>query len=54
MHPTSQPQLDQMIRALALAMRDKALADARQAMKLVRQIERDYGLTPASAKDRQQ
>lgn len=42
--------VDQMVRSLALAMRDKALADARQAMKLVREIERQYGLTPASTK----
>lgn len=51
MPPTSQPTTDQMVRALALAMRDKALADARQAMKLVREIERQYGLTPASARE---
>ncbi len=42
--------LNKMVRGLALAQRDKALADARQAMKLVRQIERDYGLTPTSVK----
>jgi len=52
MPPTPQPAIEQMVRALALAMRDKALADARQAMKLVRQIERDYGLTPANTKER--
>lgn len=52
MPPTQPPQLDQMVRNLAIAMRDKALADARQAMKLVRQIERDYGLTPANTKER--
>ena len=54
--PTAQPTIDQMVRALALAMRDKALADARQSMKMVRQIERDYGLTPATinARDSQQ
>ena len=39
--------LEQMVRALAIMTRDKALADARQAMKLVRQIEKDYNLTPA-------
>ena len=42
--------LEEMVRALALAQRDKALADARQSMKLVRDIERRYGLTPASTK----
>ncbi len=46
----TQPTTDQMVRALAVAMRDKALADARQSMKMVRQIERDYGLTPATIK----
>jgi hypothetical protein len=39
-----------MVRALALLMRDKAPADARQAMKVVREIERAYGLTPANTK----
>jgi hypothetical protein len=47
---TTQPTTEQMVRALAIAMRDKALADARQNMKVVRQIERDYNLTPASTK----
>lgn len=50
MLPSSQPTTQDMVRALALLMRDKALADARQAMKVVRQIERDYGLTPAQTK----
>jgi hypothetical protein len=50
MQPTSQPTTEEMVRALAIALRDKALADARQAMKLVRDIERKYGLTPASTK----
>lgn len=44
---------EQMVRALAIALRDKALADARQNMKVVRQLERDYGLTPADAKGRE-
>lgn len=48
--PPPTPTLEQMVRALAIAMRDKALADARQNMKVVRQIERDYGLTPATMK----
>lgn len=48
--PTIQPTTEQMVRALAIAMRDKALADARQAMKMVREIERSYGLTPATIK----
>jgi hypothetical protein len=47
---TPQPTTDQMVRALAILMRDKALADARQAMKAVREIEKQYGLTPASVK----
>jgi len=42
--------LNEMVRALALAQRDKALADARQNMKMVREIERRYGLTPANTK----
>lgn len=41
---------DDMLRALLLALRDKALADARQNMKMVRQIEARLGLTPASTK----
>lgn len=47
---TPQPTIEQMVRALAILTRDKALADARQAMKLVRQIEKDYNLTPASVR----
>jgi hypothetical protein len=39
-----------MVRTLAIMTRDKALADARQAMKLVRKIERDYNLTPANTR----
>lgn len=54
MPPASPPTTDQMVRALAIAMRDKALADARQAMKLVRLIEREYGLTPATTKGERQ
>lgn len=50
MSSTPQPTIEQMVRALAILTRDKALADARQAMKMVRQIERDYGLTPAQTK----
>lgn len=46
-----QPTTEEMVRALALAMRDKALADARQCMKMVRDIERKYGLTPANTKE---
>jgi hypothetical protein len=53
MQPTSQPTAEEMVRALALALRDKALADARQNMKVVRQIERAYGLTPATTKEKQ-
>lgn len=52
MLPTSQPTTEEMVRALAIALRDKALADARQAMKLVREIEKKYGLTPANTKDK--
>jgi hypothetical protein len=50
MLPSSQPTTEEMVRALAIALRDKALADARQAMKLVRDIERRYGLTPTNTK----
>jgi hypothetical protein len=49
---TPQTTTEEMVRALAIALRDKTLADARQAMKLVREIERKYGLTPANAKER--
>ena len=44
------PTADELVRALALALRDKTLADARQAMKLVRDIERRYGLTPTNTR----
>ena len=44
------PTADEQVRALALALRDKTLADARQAMKLVRDIERRYGLTPTNTR----
>lgn len=50
MLPSSQQTTEEQVRALALALRDKALADARQAMKLVRDIERRYGLVPANTK----
>jgi hypothetical protein len=41
---------DEQVRALALALRDKYLNDARQAMKVVRSIERAYGLVKAKSK----
>ena len=47
-----QTTTDEMVRALALALRDKYLADARQNMKLVRDIEKRYGLVPVSVKER--
>ena len=51
MLPTAQPNTtDDMLRTLLLALRDKALSDARQNMKLVRSIEKRLGLTPASTK----
>lgn len=54
MLPTSQPTTtDDMVRALLLALRDKALADARQNMKMVRDIEKRLGLTPVSVKGEQ-
>jgi hypothetical protein len=49
---TSQPTTEDQVRALATALRDKYLADARQCMKVVRQIERDYHLTPATMKEK--
>ncbi len=49
--PPLQPTNEQL-RALALALRDKYLADARQAMRIVRTIERQYGLEKASTKER--
>lgn len=49
---SSQPTTQDMVRALAILMRDKALADARQAMRVVREIEKQYGLTPANTKER--
>jgi hypothetical protein len=52
MLPSPPTTTDDMVRALLLALRDKALADARQNMKMVREIERKLGLTPASTKDR--
>jgi hypothetical protein len=52
MPPTPQTTTEDKLRKLALATRDKALADARQAMQLVRAIEKDYGLTPASMKEK--
>lgn len=54
LQPTTDEQvraLNEMVRALALVQRDKALADARQSMKMVREIERRYGLTPTNAKE---
>jgi hypothetical protein len=48
----SQPTTEDQVRALATALRDKYLADARQCMKVVRQIERDYHLTPATMKEK--
>lgn len=50
--PSPQPTTDQMLRELALAMRDMYLNQARQAMKVVRQIERQYGLVPAQTKEK--
>lgn len=47
-----QPNTEEQIRALALALRDKYLNDARQAMKVVRSIERAYGLEKVSVKER--
>ena len=35
------------VKALAAVMRDKLIADARQAMKAARELERRYGLPPA-------
>ncbi len=45
------PQSEDQVRALALLMRDKCLADARQAMKAVREIEKTYGLAKVSVKE---
>jgi hypothetical protein len=44
---TSQPTTEDQVRALATALRDKYLADARQCMKVVRDLEQQYNLTPA-------
>ncbi len=38
---------DEQVKALASALRDKYLADARQCMKVVRDLERQYNLKPA-------
>jgi hypothetical protein len=48
--PQPQPTTSEELRALALALRDMYLNHARQAMKVVRQIERQYGLTPEKPK----
>lgn len=44
------PQPNETMRQLASLLRDKYLADARQAMKAVRKIERDFGLERADMK----
>lgn len=49
--PTQQPTTEEQVRALALALRDMHLNQARQAMKVVRTIERQYGLAPATQKE---
>lgn len=49
--PQPTTNTDDLLRAMLLALRDKALADARQQMRLVRQIEAKLGLTPASTKE---
>ena len=46
----SQQTTEQQLRALAVALRDKAVADARQNLKVAREIERAYGLTPSNAR----
>lgn len=46
-------QHNDQTKALAQVLRDKYLADARQCMKVVRQIERDYGLEPAQTKGKE-
>lgn len=35
------------VKALAQVLRDKLIADARQAMKAARELEKQYGLPPA-------
>jgi hypothetical protein len=47
LNPALQSTTDDQVRALATALRDKYLADARQCMKVVRDLERQYGLAPA-------
>jgi hypothetical protein len=47
---TIPPTTEEQVRTLALALRDMYLNQARQAMKVVRSIERQYGLVPASQK----
>jgi hypothetical protein len=44
--PSPQPTTDELLRRLMLAQRETWLNIARQAMKQVRQIEREYGLVP--------
>jgi hypothetical protein len=36
------PTTEAMVKSLAIALRDKYVADARQAMKMARAIERQY------------
>lgn len=42
MSTQSTPTTEAMVKALAIALRDKYVADARQAMKMARAIERQY------------
>lgn len=43
----STPTPDTLVHALAVVMRDKLVADARQAMKAARELEKQYNLPPA-------
>lgn len=51
MLPATQPTTEEA-RQLAIVLRDKYLADARQCMKVVREIEKQYNLAPVNKKGR--
>jgi hypothetical protein len=52
LNPAPQPTTEEQVKALAIALRDKYLADARQCMKVVRDLERQYNLTPTTMKEK--
>lgn len=49
--PSPQPTTEELLRKMMLAQRETWLNIARQAMKMVRQIEREYGIAPERKHD---